>query len=67
MLQHDKPDVYVIASGEDHTIREFAEEAGNVCGFDLRWEEKGENETGIDQNTGRVLVKVNTILNIKKN
>jgi GDPmannose 4,6-dehydratase len=59
MLQHDKPDVYVIASGETHTIREFVEEAGKVCGFSIRWEGKDENETGVDQNTGKVLVKVN--------
>jgi GDPmannose 4,6-dehydratase len=59
MLQHDKPDVYVIASGEAHTIREFAEEAGKVCGFDLQWEGRDENEIGIDCNTGNVLVKVN--------
>jgi GDPmannose 4,6-dehydratase len=59
MLQHDKPDVYVIASGEAHTIREFVEEAGKVCGFVLRWEGSDENEMGIDQNTGNILVKVN--------
>jgi GDPmannose 4,6-dehydratase len=59
MLQHDKPDVYVIASGETHTIREFVEEAGRVCGFVVRWEGSDENEIGIDQNTGNVLVKVN--------
>jgi GDPmannose 4,6-dehydratase len=59
MLQHDKPDVYVVASGETHTIREFVEAAGKVCGFTLRWEGSDENETGIDQSTGKILVKVN--------
>jgi GDPmannose 4,6-dehydratase len=59
MLQYDKPDVYVISSGETHTIREFAEEAGKVCGFDIRWEGTDENEVGINNNSGKILVKVN--------
>jgi GDPmannose 4,6-dehydratase len=59
MLQHNNPDVYVISSGETHAIREFVEEAGKVCGFTIRWEGNNENEIGIDQNTGKVLVKVN--------
>jgi GDPmannose 4,6-dehydratase len=59
MLQHDKPDVYVISSGETHSIREFVEETGKVCGFNLQWKGNNEDEIGIDRNTGKVLVKVN--------
>jgi GDPmannose 4,6-dehydratase len=59
MLQHDKPDVYVVSSDETHTIREFAEETGVTCGFDLRWEGCDEHEIGYDRNTGKILVKVN--------
>ncbi len=59
MLQQDKPDTYVIATGETHSIREFVEEAGNVCGFDIEWHGKDENETGVDRKTGKTLVKVN--------
>jgi GDPmannose 4,6-dehydratase len=59
MLQYDKPDVYVVSSGETHAIHEFVEEAGRVCGFAIRWEGSNENEAGIDQNSGRILVKVN--------
>jgi GDPmannose 4,6-dehydratase len=59
MLQYDKPDVYVVSSGETHAIREFVEEAGRACGFAIRWEGSNENEAGIDRNTGKVLVKVN--------
>jgi GDPmannose 4,6-dehydratase len=59
MLQHDKPDVYVISSGETHTIREFAEETGKICGFDIRWKGYNENEIGFDSKTGKILVKVN--------
>jgi GDPmannose 4,6-dehydratase len=59
MLQHDRPDVYVISSGETHSIREFVNEAGRICGFDMQWEGSNENETGIDRKTGKTLVKVN--------
>jgi GDPmannose 4,6-dehydratase len=59
MLQHNKPDTYVIASGKSHSIREFVQETGKYCGFDIIWNGKNENETGIDKNTGKILVKVN--------
>ena len=59
MLQHDKPDTYVIATGETHSIREFVEEAGRYCGFDLEWKGSEENEIGIDKKTGKTIVKVN--------
>lgn len=59
MLQHDKPDTYVIATGETHTIREYVEEAGKICKFDIEWQGSGVSEVGIDKKTGRTLVKVN--------
>ena len=59
MLQQDKPDTYVIATGETHSIREFVEEAGHLCGFDIEWQGKNENEKGIDRKTGNILVEVN--------
>jgi GDPmannose 4,6-dehydratase len=59
MLQHDQPDTYVIATGETHSIREFVEEAGSFCGFDLEWKGEKENEIGIDKKTGKIIVKVN--------
>jgi GDPmannose 4,6-dehydratase len=59
MLQHDEPDTYVVSTGKTHSIRDFVEEAGRVCGFDLDWRGRDENETGIDKKTGRVIVKVN--------
>ncbi|GHU19334.1 GDP-mannose 4,6-dehydratase [Spirochaetia bacterium] len=60
MLQHDRPDVYVVATGESHTIREFIEEAGKYCGYELNWEGSNENEVGIDKKTGTTIVKVNS-------
>lgn len=59
MLQHEKPDTYVLATGETHTIRDFAEESGRSCGFDIEWQNEGVDEIGIDKKTGKVLVKVN--------
>lgn len=59
MLQQDKPDTFVIATGETHPIRDFVEEAGRACGFDIKWEGENEQEKGIDKKTGKVIVQVN--------
>jgi len=59
MLQHDKPDTYVIATGETHAIREFIEEVSKRCGFELRWEGSGADEVGINGKTGKTIVRVN--------
>ncbi|MGN0919714.1 MAG: GDP-mannose 4,6-dehydratase [Alphaproteobacteria bacterium] len=59
MLQQDHSDTYVLATKETHSIREFVEEAGKTAGFDITWQGEGVNEVGIDQKTGRVVVKVN--------
>jgi len=59
MLQQEEPDTYVIATGETHSIREFVEEAGRICGFDIEWHGKNEEETGTDKKTKKLLVKVN--------
>jgi len=58
MLQQDKPDDYVIATGETHTVREFVEHAGRIAGYDIVWEDRGENEAGRDARTGKVLVRI---------
>ncbi|MBQ0103693.1 MAG: GDP-mannose 4,6-dehydratase [Prevotellaceae bacterium] len=58
ILQQDKPDDFVIATGVQHTVREFATLAFHHAGIDLRWEGEGANEKGIDQKTGKVLVEV---------
>ncbi len=59
MLQQEKPDDYVVATGETHSVREFVEIAFKVAGINIKWEGKGLNEKGIDAKTGKVLVKVN--------
>lgn len=58
ILQHEKPDDFVIATGETHTVREFVEEAAQVLGFDLVWKGKGVNEVGIDKKSGKTLIKI---------
>lgn len=58
MLQQDKPDDYVVATGETHSVREFAELAFKHVGIELEWEGEGINEKGIDKKTGKVLVEV---------
>jgi len=58
ILQQDKPEDYVIATGEQHTVREFATEAFRRAGINLRWEGEGVNEKGIDEASGKVIVEV---------
>ena len=58
MLQQEQPDDYVIATGVQHTVREFATLAFRYAGVELRWEGEGSEEKGIDVRTGRVLVAV---------
>ncbi|MBQ9549940.1 MAG: GDP-mannose 4,6-dehydratase [Lachnospiraceae bacterium] len=59
ILQQDKPGDYVLASGETHSVREFAELAFKEVGIDLEWRGTGVNEKGYDKNTGRIYVEVN--------
>jgi GDPmannose 4,6-dehydratase len=58
MLQQDKPDDYVLATGHTHTIREFVEKAFEIAGFNIEWSGEGINSKGIDKRTGKVLVEV---------
>jgi GDPmannose 4,6-dehydratase len=58
ILQHPTPEDFVIATGEMHTVREFATLAFKYVGIDLRWEGQGVDEKGIDTKTGKVLVEV---------
>lgn len=58
MLQHDIPEDFVIATGEMHTVREFCTHAFEEMGIELKWENSGVNERGIDVESGRILVEV---------
>jgi GDPmannose 4,6-dehydratase len=58
MLQQNKPDDFVIATGETHTVREFIELSCTHLDIDLRWEGSGVDEIGIDNSTGKVIIKI---------
>ena len=57
MLQQDAPDDYVIASGIQHSVREFVEQAAGLAGFNITWQRTGIAEVGIDNNTGKIIVE----------
>jgi GDPmannose 4,6-dehydratase len=59
MLQQDKPDDFVLATNETHTIREFIETACKLIDIDIKWEGEGVNEKGIDLNSGDVVIEIN--------
>ena len=59
IMQQEKPDDFVIATGVQHTVRDFTERAFRANGITLRWEGKGLDEKGYDAETGRMLVSVN--------
>jgi GDPmannose 4,6-dehydratase len=58
MLQQEKCDDYVIATGEAHSVREMAEEAFKNIDINLEWKGRGTKERGIDKKTGKVLIEV---------
>lgn len=59
MLQQEKPQDYVLATGETHTVKEFVELSFKEVGLDIIWKGAGVDEKGYDLNTGRLLVDVN--------
>lgn len=58
ILQHDVPDDFVIATGEQHSVREFCTLSFKYAGIELEWQGNGIDEKGIDRKTGKVLVEV---------
>ena len=59
ILQHDTPEDFGIATGEQHTVRDFTEKSFKQVGIEIRWEGKGIDEKGYDAKTGKMLVCVN--------
>ena len=60
MLQADKPDVYVLATGRTETVRQFVEMCCRALEMQIVWKGLGEKEVGIDVNSGKVIIKVNS-------
>ncbi len=60
ILQQDKPEDFVLATGEQHSVREFTELAFNELNIQIDWQGQGENEVGIDKYSGKTIVEINT-------
>ncbi|KKQ29220.1 MAG: GDP-D-mannose dehydratase [Candidatus Moranbacteria bacterium GW2011_GWD1_37_17] len=58
MLQQKTPDDFVLATGETHSVREFVEEACKVAKIKLKWKGKKEKEVGIDENTKKIIIRI---------
>ncbi len=58
MMQTEKPDDYVLATGEAHSVRGFVELSCKYLGIDLEWQGEGINEKGIDKKNGKVIVEI---------
>jgi GDPmannose 4,6-dehydratase len=58
MLQQDEPEDYVIATGEQHSVREFIERAAALAGFHFEWRGQGLQEEGVDTATGKAIVRI---------
>ena len=58
MLQQDEPDDYVIATGEQYSVRDFVDEAAPIFGMKIEWRGEGKDEFGYDLSTGRTVIRV---------
>jgi GDPmannose 4,6-dehydratase len=58
MLQQEKPEDFVIATGRQYSVRAFVEQAGRLLGMDIEWRGKGLAEQGVDRGSGRTMVRV---------
>jgi len=59
MLQQESPEDYVIATGVQHSVREFVEKAAPYFGMNIEWHGSGEDEIGMDKNTKKTIITVN--------
>ncbi|MGK9369491.1 GDP-mannose 4,6-dehydratase [Melioribacter sp. Ez-97] len=58
ILQFERPEDFVLATGEAHSVREFANKAFEILGFNIVWEGEGINEKGVDKNSGKILIEI---------
>ncbi|MDE2040069.1 MAG: GDP-mannose 4,6-dehydratase [Elusimicrobia bacterium] len=61
MLRQKRPEDFIIATGETHSVREFVEETADFLGFKLAWKGKGLREKGVDRRTGKTLIELDPI------
>jgi len=60
MLQQKKPDDYILATNETHTVREFVEKSAEFLGFKIKWEGRGLKERGVDQKSGKTIIEIDS-------
>ncbi|MCK5060220.1 MAG: GDP-mannose 4,6-dehydratase [Candidatus Pacebacteria bacterium] len=60
ILQHKKPDDFILATNETHSVREFVEEVGKCLDINIVWKGKGLNEKGIDKKTGKTIIEIDS-------
>jgi GDPmannose 4,6-dehydratase len=58
MLQQPEPEDYVVATGQQHSVRDFVVTAGRLLGMDIEWRGQGVEEVGVDRSSGRAIVRV---------
>ena len=58
MLQQPQPEDYVVATGKQHSVRDFVDLAGRLLGMDIEWRGRGVDELGVDRNDGHTVVRV---------
>jgi GDPmannose 4,6-dehydratase len=61
MLQQEKPDDFVLATGKSHSVREFVEKAFQTANIEIEWDGDGLNEVGKDKKTGKILVEIDPV------
>src|SRR5260370_19656423 len=61
VLQADKPDDFVLATGETRSVREFVELAFAEVGRSIEWRGKGVEETGVDRKSGKTVVRIDSV------
>jgi len=60
-LQHDTPGDYVFATGQQHDVRDFIQEAFGLCGYNIEWRGSGLDEVGVDKASERILVEIDPV------
>lgn len=61
ILQYEKPDDFVLATGQTHSVREFAQSAAKQLGIDLVWKGVGIHEKGINRKTGKTIIEIDPV------
>jgi GDPmannose 4,6-dehydratase len=60
MMQAKNPGDYILSTNKTHSVREFVEESAKILGIDIKWIDKGINEKGIDNKTGKSIIEIDS-------